>query len=383
MTLKLNNLICQVTLSLSCILLGSMIQGCAMDSTVPASFSNVRNIYVTMTESGLERLDESVFYGDEVPCLVRIDQGEPQLASLEVRGALSLQLPKKNFSFKLPDQAYALDASYLDPSVLRNRMVFEAYRDIGIPAPESHGAALFINDIYHGYYSMLDRYSEDQLRSFYSTDDIELYRCNFGNMGYDSPLYSSSEKRFPDRDDFTSLIVLMYQLANLPDSQWISWVSENFNVEQTARYFAVHHYYAVTDTSSTNFNIAVVDGKYLYLPWDNEASMRINTDGEILPSHNYPFHGTGLLQRRLLMTGSPVRQRYEELITSYYIDENFLIDGENLRTIYMKRYQDLMLEVNHAVAADHFRFWNYEDFLQEETRIMDFFSERAGEFPVY
>ena len=355
------------------------LMGCTLIlNTDHQEIEGVTNIHITLTENGLERLYESVSFGDEIFCWYK-EEGDIYPGTIKVRGDITRLSPKKSYTITVewPDGPvrYAFTGAYAEQSAIRNRVAMETYRVIGLPAPETKGTALFINGSYLGYYTQLTMYSENILTHFYETGNIELFKCNFAEYVNDIPLHSMSEKKIPGDDDFTSLDNLVFQALMLTDAAWNQWVFENFDIESTARYFLVLHYLAVRDTRFKNFMIALVDGKYLYLPWDNDSCMRRKFDGRFIPSSRYHFEGDNLLNKRLLSSGSPVKRRYDELVSSVILHDTTLT--ETVRDTITRFYA----EIDRALYYDRNRNVTYEEFLAEYQVLMTFLDQRAGEFP--
>ena len=342
-----------------------------------SDIDGVNNIYITLSEDNLERLYESVFYGDKVFCWYE-EGGEIYPGTIKVRGDFSRQTDKKSFTITVekPDKIlrYSFDGSYFDPSALRNRIALNTYNALGLPVPETTGTALFINGHYLGYYTRLNLYTEDKLTAFYHSASIELYNCKFVNMGSDIPLQSLSEKKIPEDDDFSSLNHLLIQAMTLTNDEWNPWVAENFDIDTTARYLVVLNYLAVTDTGTKNFYIALMDGKYFYLPWDNEACMRRNHLGHYTVSNLYNVDGSNILSMRLLSEGCPVKNRYNELLNTLFLSDTAF--REQIRNMITTYYE----EIDSAVYYDPNRHTDYQSFLDEYSFLMCFLDERASEF---
>lgn len=339
----------------------------------------VKKIHLYMSDEGLDKLYNSLAEDDYAHALYR--DGKYACDSwIKIRGDVSRAYPKKSFTLKFEspehDEKYALSASFKDPSLIRNRLAMAAYRYMGLASPAVEGAALFINDSYTGYYTKLDLYSEEGLRKEYGK--LELFKCKFDSMGNDFPLHWLSEKQFPDKADFSSLNILISCAKYMNESEWNSFVQNNFDIERTAAYLFVHNFLAVTDTVQKNFNI-VYNGKYSFLPWDNEANMGRTYAGKIIATHNYSFGGNNLLTKRLLQEGSAVRERYMELLA-----DDFLISG--LVSFLLSEIAGYREEIEKAVKYDLNKFHKYDDFLEEISSggfMEEFLTRRPGEITAW
>jgi hypothetical protein len=290
---------------------------------------------------------------------------------IRARGFSSRQSYKRSFTLKTDDDddsedKYALNACYADESCMRNRLAFETYQDLDIPAPENEPTALFLNDEYIGYYDMVPIYDGEDLMDYYDADDLELYKCHFceyeGNdsFGEEHPLQSLSEKKYPDDDDYETLNSMIIKYLELDDDEWNEWVGENFDVEATARYCAAHKLLQVGDTAYFNYYIVVIDGLYTLLPWDNEQCLYDDFNESELSR----------LQKRLLQDGSPVLERYEVIMTEL-ITEGYYIEGTSVAEELMNRVYEYHDEIDRAVYYDNYRNYDYDDFLDSESYLID------------
>ncbi len=344
----------------------------------PDTGSTVK-IRLYMSDKGIEKLYNSVADDDYAHALYR-DIKYACDSWIKIRGDISRAYPKKSFTLKFEkpgyDEKYALSASFKDPSLIRNRLAMAAYRYMGLASPAVEGAALFINDSYIGYYTKLELYSEVELKKEYG--NLELFKCKFDSMGNDFPLHWLSEKQFPDKADFSSLNILISCAKYMNESEWNSFVQNNFDIEKTARYLFIHNFLAVTDTVQKNFNI-VYNGKYSFLPWDNEANMGRTYTGAETSTSDYPFAGNNMLTKRLLQEGSPVREQYIELFKDDLLISAlvFFLKAE------IAKYKN---EIENAVRYDRNKFHKYSEFLDEVSPggyLEEFLSRRAGERPYW
>lgn len=318
-------------------------------------------------------MESNSYNSDYTHCNYEQGNGVQQ-AWIRARGFSSRQSYKRSFTIKTIDShnqeiKYAFNATYPDASCIRNRLAFDAYRDIGIPAPYIEATALFLNNEYLGYYDKVPIYDVEYLKAFYGTENIELYKSHFcefeGNnaFGEEHPLQSLTEKKYPDDEDYENLNRMIISFLELDNDSWNLWVENNFLVEETARYCAIHKLLKVGETSTFNFYIAIIDGKYTLLPWDNENCLN---DDNIST-------GIGRLQSRLLINGSPVKDRYEEIM-------NELVDGtseysaicDNL----LSRVSPYMAEIDRAVFYDNNRHYDYASFREQENYLINYINQR-------
>lgn len=101
-------------------------------------------------------------------------------AAIEVRGSSSQMFPKKSYQFETRDNTgenlnvsllgmpaendWVLNGPYSDKSLLRNVLVFDMSRKIGLYAPRCKYCELFLNGQYQGIYVLMEEIKQDDNR---------------------------------------------------------------------------------------------------------------------------------------------------------------------------------------------------------------------------
>ncbi len=353
----------------------------SFDGPEQPDLGSINKIKIYLSEEDKNKLYNSLFDHDYAHCTYR-ENSHVYDGWIKIRGDVSRAYPKKSFTLKFihanEEKKYSLDASFKDPSQARNCLAFEAYRYMGLPVPKTEAAALFINDVYIGCYTKIELYTADMLDPVFGT--CEMFKCKFKDMGNDLPVYYLSEKKIIEDNDFSSLSRLISYADNMPDVQWLDFVNNNFHIELTAKYLFVHGYLSVTDTSKKNFNV-VYNGKYALLPWDHEANMRRNYNGNAVLSSNDSFTGDNMLISRLLMEGSPIRAAYIEIFKDEITNH---VNPDPLVEKLLEEKDEIYNSIRDAVKYDNNRYYNadlFEDDMRPGGLIEAFFSEREGEIP--
>ena len=384
-------------LALVCLVL--LITGCGefigfSDPPEP-DLGDIAKIRIYLSETALSQLYDSVFEDDYAPCTA-VENGVRRDAWIQVRGFTSRAYPKKSFTLKYEAEGeevlYALER--LTGSGASNRLAMYAYsiafldgetqNGKALPAPDVSGLALFINDTYLGAYNKITIYREDELRAHYDGKPAELFKCFFLDMGFDMPLESLTEKKFPDDDDFASLNTLIYNAHYLIDPEWKSWVDSHINRDDIVRYLVVHDYLAVADTFQTNFYVYNY-GKMLMLPWDNEASFRIGST---------EYGGDNLLTRRLAQDPT-IRSQYNSEMQRLFLSgtADLATDPrgfdplnpettDNIVDDLIVEANRIFTEIDRAMYYDPTSYVTYEIFLAAQADKLSFLYNRSAEIPL-
>ena len=322
------------------------------------NLGDIKKVEVFLSDDSLRKLYDSAHETDWAPCVYQ--EGNQSInAFIKERGFTSRLYPKKSFTVKIISSGdeirWAFNASHY--SWIKNRIVMYAYLQIGLPALESEGTALFINNTYMGYYTQYDLYNENDLADNYYGISGELFECYFHDMGNDYPLEEYSDKKFPDNNDFTSLNTLVFNARNLDSESWEEWVSNYIDKDEIVKYMVVHDFFAVADTVNVNFYIYNY-GKALILPWDNE--MALHSDSYTLAGHN-------MLTSRLM--------EVPDIFDSYKAEfHRLFLDNDDLLVNIFSENERIFSEIDKAVKEDPTPYLQYEKFLTEVNNMREYLS---------
>ncbi|OQY32371.1 MAG: hypothetical protein B6241_11100 [Spirochaetaceae bacterium 4572_59] len=270
-------------------------------------------------------------------------------------------LPKKSFTIEVDDVKYALDAG--GNPWLEYSLAMHAYASVGLPAMPFEPLALYLNDEYLGYYNLVELYNED-LNDVYNSKG-ELFKIELWDFAKDYPIQGESEKKFPSNNDFGSLSRLLTNCANMEKEEWVSWIEENTDMENIARYMVVRDYFGVPDTSRLNFYI-YFSPKAVILPWDNDRGYTYSDVG-----------GNNLFTERMLESDE-FREIYTTLFQKYFFDDRpdnteYLIDDLQ---VYLDNLKELL---EPSTQSDPAWFLEYSAFVEEYDSIVKFFADRGDE----
>ena len=273
------------------------------------NIGKAQKLEVFLSEGNLMRLYSSVSISDSVSCSVIYEKWRGE-GKIKVRGYTSRMHPKKSFQLKIAGRKYVLERGD-ELAGVSNRIAMRAHQLAGLPACDTETVGLFLNDEYLGCYNLITYYDEDILGG-------ELYKSYFedyDHMENNHPLYSLSEKKFPDDDDFSNLENLLAAVTTFSDAKWREYVLKNVDIEKAASYMAVHDFLMVKDTFKTNLYIAY-NKKFYLLPWDNESCMGYN-------ERSYEMGGDNQLTKRLVSVPE-VKAAYNRRMKELFMDDGIL-----------------------------------------------------------
>ena len=104
-----------------------------------------------------------------------------------LRGNTSRQADKKSFKldfnhFQRGRDFYGieklnLNGEHNDPSIIRSKLSWDIFEDIGMPATRASHAKVYINGQYYGLYISIEHIDENFLERHYADDSGNLWKC--------------------------------------------------------------------------------------------------------------------------------------------------------------------------------------------------------------
>jgi len=268
-----------------------------------------------------------------------------------LRGNTSRAAAKK--SFKVAFNSFDADASWQglkklnlngehnDPSTMRARLVWESFRDAGIPVSRSTHIKLFLNGEYHGIYLSSEHLDGRWLNKRFPFGHGNLWKCTYpaeltfiSNDPDDYKFTAWSEQRVYElktneaQDDYTALAEFIDALNNSNDSELPCALEAVFDVEGYLKTMAGEILVGHWDNYIGNKNNFYLyqrsfDERLMYLPYDADNTLGIQWFGEWTSQDPYAWTESSNrpLYQRILENDS-YRDRF-----SWYLDwwmENWL-----------------------------------------------------------
>jgi hypothetical protein len=172
-----------------------------------------------------------------------------------------------------------LSNGWNDPSMVREKIYFEMAAQLGIVAPRSNYAALYINGQYWGLYFLGEVVNSDFLESRWPQDkNGNLYKSNIGasleDLGDDKESYRAlyEKKTNEDADDFSDLIGLVAAINRSSSEEFLEKVSERIDIDSVLVALALDNATVNLDSyvgMAQNYYIyRRADNKFVWIPWD-------------------------------------------------------------------------------------------------------------------
>jgi hypothetical protein len=274
---------------------------------------------VEIAEDDLVALTEDITAEDYVPCVFR-HNGETFGAEIRFRGNISRFQNKKNWKIRFPrddlfedQRAVNLQSMGIDPSMLRDRVSYWVYEQIGGLTPATQPVHLAVNGEFMGVYLQVEQTDQhflerrgldacgniyDMLTSIHDYDDI----LEFGPASYE--VFFDSDNDNWD-GDFTDILAFMDEMTTLSQERYGAEIPLWLNLESFLDFFSPAVGLGDRDIIVHNFIFAFDDltERWQMINWDHSAVFQDATLGIIigtLESQSPSTQAWNLLYDRLM-----------------------------------------------------------------------------------
>ncbi len=231
------------------------------------------------------------------PCVIKLDGAYIVNSGFRERGNFSNSIVRsgdKKRPLKIAFDAF-VNQSYngvqkiilnnfsSDPSLVHDALAYSMFRELGIPAPRTAYAQLFVNEEYIGLYLMVENVDKTFLKIHYGSqnNDGNLYKTDreakvyLNDLGDDAATYIgvglklTTNESTPDYSRVIDFIHFLNQPERLDfDEEFI----KRFDIENYLKVLAVEKFVRSWDNywaGGNNFYLYEhPDGQYRWIPWD-------------------------------------------------------------------------------------------------------------------
>jgi hypothetical protein len=210
--------------------------------------------------------------------------GQAYVAEARFRGASSRLHSKKSWKVKFPSTGkffgrtdLNLKASFLDRSMIRERLSFHLWEQVGTPGSEILPVHLLVNGRYLGVFNQAENVDEKFLSSRGFDPGPSLYKVDDGNLmvlaapedyevGYDKQINTSI--------DYTDLIDLIEFLNAAPTGSFEQELVDRIDIDAYLSYLSVIGWDGDIDNVTQNYFLShdLDIDRWEILPWDGDYS---------------------------------------------------------------------------------------------------------------
>lgn len=330
----------------------------------------------------LKQLKEHVW--NEKPVNAKLKwQGQIHDVGIAYRGSYTRDLPKKSYLLRfkagnLGVQEAHLNAEFLDPSMIRNKLSFELFNQLGVLVPEANYVQLFINRKYEGVYLQLESVDQYFLKKrglprgaiFYAINN----NANFSLLGEDrevkSTLDAGYKRKVGTNEQDDHLRELIYKINSVPRSDFrdeiVRYVDVGKYIQWLVGVICTQNY----DGFTSNYALyrSEETGLFELIPWDYDGTWGRNYRAKLMDFEYVPIIGFNTLTARIL-DATEFRQSYRDKLS------------EVLESSYSESYLEPIISKLHRdirpyLMEDPYKSAKLIEFDQEPEYILDFVRNR-------
>jgi len=266
--------------------------------------------------------------------------------------------------------------NYRDPTLMRERLGYEIFAQMGVPAPRATHVDLWVNDTHMGLYTQVEHIDETFLARNFKNGNGDLYKPNLSSScldwsGRDMERIKNMELKTNDRrTDHSALIRFLDVLNNEPAETFQEEIEKVLDVDEALRFLAVETMLVCLDSyqgRGVNYYLYETDGRFVMIPWDlNEAfgTYKCGLDKDDIINLYIDEPTCGPMAERPLVDRLLSCEPYREIYHGYLQQ---LLDGPFSVEAMDNRIDELADMIRPYVEQDEMKFHSTDEFEQNLT----------------
>ncbi|MFO8009220.1 MAG: CotH kinase family protein [Dehalococcoidia bacterium] len=267
--------------------------------------------------------------------------------------------------------------NYRDPTLMRERLAYELFGTMEVPAPRATHVNLWVNDMHMGLYTQVEQVDSVFLRRHFGRNDGKLYKpipsgSYLNWSGMQASLMDDMRPRLNERPvDHSTLLRLLDVLNNEPDETFPGEIEKVLYVDEALRFLAVQTVLVNLDSylgRGLNYYLYEIDGRFVMIPWDlNEAfgTYKCGLGKEEIIDFYIDEPTCGPVEERPIADRLLSHPPYLETYYSY-LDE--IINGPFSPGDMEERIDEIAAIIRPYVEQDEMKFYTTDEF---ETNLGD------------
>jgi spore coat protein H len=333
----------------------------------------------------LRELKRDIWIDDPIPAQLTIE-GKRLEVDVAYRGSHIRDFLKKSYqvSFYKPikfrgSKHIHLNAEFKDPSLIRNKLSFDFFAELGVLAPQSHYIFLILNGRAEGVYLEIESVDEYFLNRrnlpsgsiFYAVDgdanfslmsDLDKETKKSLQLGYD--------RKVGGPEDDYYLQEFIFNINTITKSEFEKKIQKFVDIDKYLRWVAgiiftsnydgfVHNYALYRNGETSLFEV---------IPWDYDATWGRDVNGKIMDPDYVPIDGFNTLTARILDVDI-FRKQYRMLLEET-MNQQFTVE------YIVPKVEKLTQMIRPFVLQDPYKKQNIDLFDQELAVITEYIVER-------
>jgi len=311
--------------------------------------TEVDEVHISIDSVRLEWIYEHVESDSLHPVTLRYVSGwfDETLDSVgfRLRGNTSRTAAKKSFKLDLNHfvsggdlygvEKINLNGEHNDPSIIRSKLCWDFYEDLGMSTTRSTHVAVYINGDYYGLYVSVEHIDDEFLEKNFSDDTGNLWKCLWpadltyrGENPEDYHPYYDEDRPYElktneDEYDYSQLARLIGIINQTPEENFADSLESVLNIAGVLKYFAVNvltgswdDYWFLRNNYYLYFH--PTENRFHLIPYDYDNSIGIDwfdTDWTSTDPYNFPvMDGDGRPLAERIMAQDEYRDLYTHFI---------------------------------------------------------------------
>lgn len=328
------------------------------------------------------------------------------MIGVEIRGFSSASYSKKSYGvtpllgnrlnevasesfFNYPaNDAWILDAMFMDPSFSRNKCSFDLWSEIAPYSLQSTFVEVYINNKAVGVY----RFSENLNRSAWQVDQKSLLVKSADNDPYtffeevstenpNSAFWGSWEQIIPNPNTniiLTDFVALCNLIVKSDSTSFVNGIDDVLDLDNMIDYYLFANLTYAVDNFGKNilFYKKSANDKFVIIPWDLDATWGVNPFNQFTPFDE--IEGNNLFDRLLKLNPANFRTRLKNRWTSLratvYNQQSLVYRfSKNFDLIEAQKYQDIENDI----------WTKYIDLNSEKFYLLSWLNNRVNYLDTY
>lgn len=333
----------------------------------------------------LRELRRDIWIDEPLPAQLTID-GKRLDIDIAYRGSHIRDFPKKSYqvSFYKPktfrgSKHIHLNAEFKDPSLIRNKLSFDFFTELGVLSPQSRHIFLVQNGKAEGVYLEIESVDENFIKRrnlpngsiYYAVDgDANFSLMSDLDKETKKSLKLGYERKVGGPGDDNYLQEFIFNINTLSNGEFEKDIQNFVDVDKYLRWVAgviftsnydgfVHNYALYRNGESRLFEI---------IPWDYDATWGRDVNGKIMEPDYVPIDGFNTLTARLLYVDT-FRKQYRTLLEEI-MEHQFTVEHMT------PKVENLIQLIRPFVNQDPYKKQNMDIFDQEISVITKYIEER-------
>ena len=333
----------------------------------------------------LRELRRDIWIDDPIPAQLTIE-GKRLEIDVAYRGSHIRDFPKKSYqvSFYKPKKFKGskhihLNAEFKDPSLIRNKLSFDFFADLGVLSPQSRHIFLIQNGKAEGVYLEIESVDENFLTRrdlpngsiYYAVDgDANFSLMSDLDKETKKSLQLGYERIVGGREEDFYLQEFIFNINTFSKSEFEKEIHKFVDIDKylrwmagvifTSNYDGFVHNYALYRNGET--------GLFEIIPWDYDATWGRDVNGKTMEPDYVPIDGFNTLTARLLYVDT-FRKQYRMLLEEI-MEQHFTVDNM------IPKVEKLTKLIRPFVIQDPYKKQDIDLFDREVSVITNYIEER-------